>query len=191
MKGQQEIIGYILITAILIIVVSSAYIWGIEIVEKNRDITTLKNIEALMKELNSKIKTIANGGGRESIKFEAATFNFENRTITVFVETKATIYEPGIKIYFTKNQECEQTNSCILGKDEPEVFYVYTRMIGEKYYTTYYLSYRPLISPQDGNYYLIVLEGEKQVGKGKVIIENKGRVVDGNIIKTLIEIKLV
>ncbi|MEM7816410.1 MAG: hypothetical protein QXZ20_00690 [Candidatus Aenigmatarchaeota archaeon] len=191
MKAQQEIITYILITAILIIVVSSAYIWGIGIIEKNRDVANLQRIEALMKDLNNKIKNVANVGGRESVKIDIPTFNFDNGAITVFVETRATIYEPGRRIYFTKNSECHITNSCILGKDEPEIFYVESRKMEEKYYITYYLSYRNLISLQDGNIYLIVLVGEKQMGKEEVIIENKGKVVEGNIIKTLIEIKLV
>ncbi|MBU5678786.1 MAG: hypothetical protein QXJ96_01325 [Candidatus Aenigmatarchaeota archaeon] len=191
MKAQQEIITYILITAILIIVVSSAYIWGIGIIEKNRDVANLQNIEAFMKELNNKIKSVANTGGRESVKIDIPTFSFENGAITVFLETRATIYDPGKQIYFTKNPDCHITNSCILGRDEPEIFYVYSRKIEEKYYTTYYLSYRSLISLQDGNVYLIVLEGEKQMGKGEIIIENKGKVLEGNLIKTLIEIKLV
>lgn len=191
MKAQQEVITYILITAILIIVVSSAYIWGSLIIEKNRDISQLQKIESLMKNLNNKIKSIANTGGRDSIIIDIATFGFENGIITIFTETKATIYEPGKTIYFIRNQDCHITNSCLLGRDEPEVFYVYSRQIDEKYYTTYYLSYRPLISLQNGNVHLISLVGENIIGKGEIIIENKGRIVEGNLIKTIIEIKLV
>ncbi|MEM5826001.1 MAG: hypothetical protein QXM64_01275 [Candidatus Aenigmatarchaeota archaeon] len=191
MKAQQEIITYILITAILIIVISYAYIWGVGIIEKNRDVSNLQRIEDIMKELNNKIKSVANVGGRESVKIDIPTFSFENGAIKIFVETKATIYEPGRQIYFTKNPDCHITNSCILGKDEPEIFYVESIKIEEKYHITYYLSYRNLISLQDGNVYLIVLVGERQMGKGEVIIENKGKVVEGNMIKTFIEIKLV
>lgn len=191
MKAQQEIIAYILITAILIVVISSAYIWGFGIIEKNRGIEELRRTEAFMRELNNKIKSVASYGGRESIRNEISSFTFENGAISVFIETAATIYEPGRIIYFIKNYECQATNSCIFGRDEPELFYVYSRQIEEKYYTTYYLSYRPLISLQDGNIYLIVLEGAKQVGKGDIIIENKGKRVDGNLIMTIVEIRVV
>lgn len=191
MKAQQEVITYILITAILIIVVSSAYIWGFGIVEKNKDISNLQRTEALMRELNNKIKSVANAGGRESVRIDISTFNFEDGAITFFVETRATIYQSGKMIYFTRNIECTETNSCLLGRDEPEIFYVYSRQIEEKYYTTYYLNYRPLISTQDGNIHLIVLIGDKQVGKGEIILENRGRVIEGNVIKTLVEIKLL
>ena len=190
MKAQQEVITYILITAVMIIVISSAYIWGSSIVERNRDVTLLNRAEKLMKDLNNKIKNVANSGGRDSIYIDFGVFSFENGIITFFLETRATIYEPGKRIYFIKNQDCHYTGSCILGRDEPEIFYVYSRMIDKNYYTTYFLTYRELVSPQDGSRYLIVLNGEKLMGTGSVIIENMGRVFEDGVAKTIINIRL-
>ena len=189
MKSQQEAISYILMVAILVIVVATAYIWASPMIQKNRDIAILNNAHEFMKNLNEKIKSIANSGGRESISIDFGVLTFENGIITFSIETLSTIYEPGKRIYFVKNPTCQIYDNCVLGEDEPELFYVESRKIEEKYYTTYYLTYRKLNSPNQS--YKISLEGQKQVGKGKILIEYKGNRREDNIIISVIEINIV
>jgi len=189
MKSQQEAISYILITAIIVVVVATAYIWASPMIQKNSDRAILNNAYEFMKNLNEKIKSVANNGGRESVSIDFGNLVFENGAIVFSIETLSTIYEPGRRIYFIKNPNCHLYDNCILGEDEPELFYVESRKIGEKYYTTYYLTYRKLNSPNQS--YKISLEGQKQVGKGKIIIEYKGNRKEENMIISIIEIKIV
>lgn len=189
MKSQQETIGYILMVAILVIVVATAYIWASPMIQKNRDIVIINNAHEFMKSLNEKIKSVANNGGRESISIDFGVLAFENGMITFSIETLSTIYEPGKRIYFVKNPECQIYDNCILGEDEPELFYVESRRIGEKYYTIYYLTYRKLNSLDQS--YKISLEGQKQIGKGKIILEYKGNRKEDNTVVSIIEINIV
>mgnify|MGYP000712078038 CR=1 FL=1 len=189
MKSQQETISYIIMVAILIVIVTTAYIWASPMIQKNRDITILNNAYEFMKSLNEKIKSVANNGGRESVYIDFGNLFFENGAIIFSLETLSTIYEPGKRIYFVKNPECQIYDNCILGEDEPELFYVESRKIEEKYYTTYYLTYRKLNSVAKS--YKISLEGEKQIGKGKILIEHKGNRKEGNTVISIIEIKIV
>jgi hypothetical protein len=158
MKGQQEVLTPLLFTGILIAVVGSVYFWGVPLIQKNQDITTLHKAEDFMKNLNEKIISVANTQGSDKIAIEAGTLHFFNvegpdamlRTgtgyITLDLNTKGTIYSVGMPIPFVRNQTChtEPTYSCIMGRHEPQIMYASSQDLEGAYATTYYLSYRKL-----------------------------------------------
>lgn len=203
MKGQHEALSAILITGILIGVVGSVYFWGMPLIEKNKDISILKNAEEFMKNLNEKIKYVANHGGRDQIEITVpGVLAFDGQDLLFEVETTGTIYAVGSWIPITKN-------ACTLaegkwGIQESEVLCILAECMGdindcEEYKTAYKLSYIPLnvYDPLDEliilNSYQIELNGQPEKGSldHSVVIENLGPVSNGNLIKTRISINIV
>jgi len=188
MKAQQEILTPVLMMGILIAVIGSIYLWGIPLIQKNKDITTLEKTEDFMKNLNNKIKNVANTGGRDQIMIDVSgtlTFDPTANSISVETKTKGTIYSVGGRVPFVRNM----SETGIWGKDEPEVLYAESRKIGENYLTVYNLTYRQLNAL--GASYKIILDGVTQSSgqNHNIIIENRGSSVDG-LTKTMVGIRI-
>lgn len=203
MKGQQEIITPLLITAILIAVVGSVYMWGVPLIQKNQDMAKLQKAENFMRNLNEKIKNVANTGGRDKITVETGTITFDPASlqwgttgfISLRVDTVGTLYSTG-RVPFVRNETCHGTPSspgrCVIGKDEPELFYVDNSDVEGAYSANYVLTYRPVFSTDYSKKYTINLTGSKKsAGQSHdVIIEYIGTKT-GNETMTTIEIKIV
>jgi len=193
MKAQQQVLTPILITLILISIVGSVYLWGIPLIQKNRGIANLQRSEEWIKDLNNKIKFVANTEGREQISINipgTVIFNETEGSISLKMKTHGTIYSVGGRIYFVRNESEEGT----LGKDEPELLYAETREIDGKYLTTYTLKYRKLNSPEAGYpSYKINLTGSTGLARQEhdIVIEYGGVISNENLMTTIVKIKIV
>ncbi len=177
MKGQQEAVSVILITGILIGVVGSIYFWGLPLIQKNKDISMLKDSERFMISLNDKIKSVANSGGREQIRIDLPgilVFDPQDKTLRFRVDTKGTIYDTGAPIPLSRN-DCSKTLG-EWGVDEPGTLCVESKGEAEDFFNTYSLKYIELRHPTRQDSYSIVLSGEEASGgeNHDVIIENTG-----------------
>ncbi|MCD6381769.1 MAG: hypothetical protein J7L43_02210 [Candidatus Aenigmarchaeota archaeon] len=193
MKGQQQILTPILVVLIMISIITSVYLWGLPIIQKNRDIAVLRKAEDFMKTLDDKIKYVANTQSKDSIDIPdgQVTFDPDNQTITLELYTKGTIYATGAPIYFVRNA----SDPGVWGVDEPELFWVECRDLGGQYYTLYTLKYRTLIAPGTSNQYKIDLVSDvvnKQIaGKGhRIYIEYRGTKEESGKIITYVGITL-
>ena len=144
MKGQQDVISTIIISGILIGVVGSVYLWGVPLIQKNQDISTLRSSEDFILELNEKIKFIANNGGKDRMQITIpGVLEITNGIIELRVDTQGTIYAAEAEIPLGSN-ECSRTSG-VWGQHDSSVFCVKSRKLGESdYKTTYSLRYIPL-----------------------------------------------
>lgn len=192
MNGQQDVLSAILISGILIAVVGSVYMWGVPLIEKNRDIATLQNAEDFMKTLNEKIKFVSNNGGKDQIDVTIPSrieFSSSNGKIFMILDTQGTIYASEIESPLGKN-DCTATQG-LWGQDESSVFCVKSNKIDEnKFRTTYSLGYLQL--DVDGESFKIELVGQNQIGgqDHMIIVENIGTQKDGTLTKTLISVSI-
>lgn len=191
MKGQSEALTPILLTGIMIAVVSAAYLWGMPLIQKNKDTVYLKRSETFMNELSNKIKFVANNGGKSTIYFNIpGTFRFfpDQDYIEINLTTDGTIYSVGGTVYFVGNSD----NSNIWGVDEPYTLHERTNMIGKKYMTSYVFQTIPLC--EGSRCYKIDLVGNTlSVGPNhQITIENVNTKTEVNngVTITLSEIKL-
>ncbi len=178
MKGQQEAISVVLITGILIGVVGSVYFWGLPLIQKNKDITVLKDSEHFMNDLNEKIKAVANNGGRDQLRIDVPgilLYDKQVNEISLKVDTQGTIYDPGAWVPLGRNPDCTGKDGT-WGTDEPNTLCV--KSVGEKdkYFTTYTLKYIKLKHPTTTDVYQVQMEGEQASGgeNHDIIIENTG-----------------
>lgn len=93
MKGIQEIVSAVLISGILIGIVGSVYLWGLPLIQKNRDIATMKGAEEFMKNLDEKIKFVANNGGKNQMNVNVpGIVQFNGSSIKLKIDTDGVIY---------------------------------------------------------------------------------------------------
>ncbi len=200
MKGQQEAIAVILISGILIGVVGSVYFWGVPLIQKNKDIAILENSEKFVRNLNDKIKFVANNGGRDQLRLDlpgVVKFDPQQDYIQFIVDTKGTIYAVDAPIPLGKNAGCLLTGG-VFGINDPETICVESSKISQDAYkTSYTLRYVNLKNTDLNRYFLINLTGAMNVGgeSSTIVFENKGNTQTydsgGTLISTLIEISII
>ena len=146
-KGMSPLISSILIVGILAVITLIAYEWGMPMIQKNIDITTLNKAENFLRQLDKKIDDVAKLGGNEELIFNLPgeiTINPENNIIEFYLKTSGSIYMQGGFVCFSRN--CNLTNG-IWGKDSYSVIGVQVDQFGEyATITTYKIIYRNLTS---------------------------------------------
>lgn len=196
MKGQQQALSAILISGILIGVVGSVYFWGVPLIEKNKDVALLESGERFIKQLNEKIKFVANNGGRDQMVVAfPGIVSFDGEQIEFVLQTDGTIYASNSLIALGHNSGCT-AESGEWGIDDPEIICVVSSAItNSTFRNTYNLRYIKLnqglrtfeidlTGPvrSAGQDHLIVMES-----KGVREIEDAGRAT----ISTVVEINII
>jgi len=69
-KAQANVVGFTLVTLIIIIVVAISFTWGRGIIENSSNLNDIKRVENRMIELNSAIKEVANERSQRSVSFD-------------------------------------------------------------------------------------------------------------------------
>jgi len=202
-KGQQEVVSIILISGILIGVVGSVYFWGVPLIQKNKDIATLENSEAFMRNLNNKIKFVATNGGRDQLPITIpgiVRFIPDDAgipAIKLIVDTEGTIYSTGAEIPLGKNTECGLDDGTF-AVDDPETLCVESGVVSQKdFRTSYTLKYLNLSRTDILQNFQIKLTGTETSGgeRNVVVFENKGQQRQNTggrtLISTLVEISII
>src|SRR3972149_2155869 len=68
MRAQTQILGAVLITAILLLVSGSAFIWGKPLIDKSTDKSKIDGLVLKMAEIDSAIKQAASTGSSKNLK---------------------------------------------------------------------------------------------------------------------------
>lgn len=191
-KGQQEVLTSILITAILVGIVSAVLFWGLPLIQKSRDASTLENAEEFIKKLSGKIKFVANNGGKDQLIITVpGTVRFAEGNIQLSVSTQGTVYSTDAEIPLGRN-ECSRLEG-MWAIHDPEVLCLTSKQIDtSKYLTTYRLGHILLRTEGIASYKLVMVGQEAVSGEGHTIIfENSGTREDGNSISTLVTISIL
>ncbi|HLD39495.1 MAG TPA: hypothetical protein VJB05_04255 [archaeon] len=181
MKGQQEALSAVLISGILIGVVGSVYFWGIPLIQKNKDVSLLENSESFMQQLDSKIKAVANNGGRDQIIINVpGLLRFDGEIIEFSIETDGTIYATDAEIPLGRSSSLQQESGTYYGTwgvDDPVLFIVKSNKLSQnKYKTDYSLTYVELRNAKTLTDFKITLTGQGATGglDKTVVIESEG-----------------
>lgn len=196
-KGQGEVISNMLITGVLIGIVGAVLFWGLPLIQKSRDASTLSTAEDLMKTLSNKIKFVVNNGGKDRVVLNVpSAFKFlpndpAGPSVQLILDTRGTIYAADADIPLGKN-ECSRQEG-IWGVNEPEVLCLTSRKLDtNRYITTYRLSHILLKTEGVVGYKINMTGSEAFSGEGHTIVfENSGTRQDGNFIYTLVSVNVL
>ncbi len=171
LKGQQQALSVILITGILIGVVGSVYLWGLPLIQKNRDISVQQTSESFMKNMAERFKFVANHGGRERLTMNmpgTVVFDPSAKTVELTIETQGTTYETDTWIQLGKNP-CTLENGR-WGYDDPETLCVKSTKVGDLYITVYRLNFVQLNTETLTSYKIDLSGFSATGGEGHAII---------------------
>jgi len=188
-KGAIQPLSAVMITLIMIGIIGSVYFWGVPLINKRQDITTLRNAERFMRGLDTSIKNVANQGGRDSISMNVpGIIEFDGSEIRLRLATSGTIYATGGMLPL--NQYGCSDSERALGTDSSEIFCVQSNDLGGVFDTTYFLKYVPLKDAV--SIYIIDFEGSSQIGaeNDNIIVENDGTVQNGKNFVTKIKVTI-
>ena len=192
-KAQTEVLTTLLIFVVTLSVVTSVYMFGIPLIEKNKDMATLERAEDFIKSLNIKIKGVANGGS-DQIEFNLPglfVFNETNENIQVVLKTTGTKYAEGGWISLSMGNKTTGR----WGIDEPEIIEVRSiKLANKKYISTFRLKYRQLDAQQKS--YKISLAsapgGSLVTGEGhNIILTYAGTSENEGLINTIVKINII
>jgi hypothetical protein len=175
-RGQSQIIGVVLLTLVMITMVGITYMWGMPMIEKQKDTVRVSNVERFMKELDDKIQTVAKNGGNqrlESPNVPGELKMFDSGTddrIELKVATSGLDIATDTNIYLRGSEEGEVP----IG-NTPGVIKVFASEMNDAYDINMTLYYRNLTGSE--SVYLIDLVGlgrDSIGGEGHNIVISEG-----------------
>ena|SRR3989344_247724 len=197
MKGVEQVISSVLLTAVLIAVVTSVTAVALPLLDKIRDASTIENSRAFMLNLESAIKDVANHGGRVRMPITIdADMLFDQAAQSVDLEflSSGTIFDSETPIPLGRN-DCGATKG-VWQDNSPMTLCVLSTCVDtgtecRKYSIAYTLEPLELKIGGTLESRKIVLQStSSQVGsKGStIILEKTGDDTLGNEKKTLVSI---
>jgi len=123
-KGQSDVVGFVIITLIILIVVSGTFFWARGMIETNNDFNDVTRMENRMREINKAIEEVANEQGQRSINLdlnEGWLFIEDNSTLTYSADLELPYAKHGSDSVLIGNGSsegpCLSTSYGILGTD--------------------------------------------------------------------------
>lgn len=174
LKGQTTIIGFILVTAIAVVIVSATLFWARPLIEKTQDQQEVLRLEQKMLELHNAIKKVASEQGSISMPFDIrkGVLALNNVNNTINYQGQFNIGNPtSKKLVFGNNTVLNGTYVLTadeivpLGTEEPAYMY-------EQGAVEFNLHYRIVQDTDTNNCYRIKLIPGQQAaaGVGKQVV---------------------
>ncbi|MDY6770905.1 MAG: hypothetical protein SV186_03025 [Candidatus Nanohaloarchaea archaeon] len=191
-KGQSQVVTAVLLGGILIVGISSAYTWGVPLLQKNKDVNKLQNTVSTFKKLEQEIESVAQRGGTGQIRFKVGSgflrVSAENNTIIYTVTTNAAYVATGEWVPLNENDLAgiavagRGEGYGIRNQDKPGVLIANADYQGDNYQTTFKLVFRELQSLSSNKGYIIDLVGsgnlEASGGTHQIIVQQGDEVIE-------------
>jgi Uri superfamily endonuclease len=197
LKAQADIVSAVIIVLIALSLTSTALLWGLPLIQKRQDSAMVTRVSNLLsRELPSKIAYVANVGGSDSLTVDANgvwSLNESKNMLTFTFFSKVSDKAVGLWI---GGDACgddgfNETQSGVLGVDEPCVVCVRADQLSSGYNIVYQIGCRELKT--ETKTYKIELKPLTGVSTStsKTIRISRGEVrTEGNLIKTEVYILL-
>jgi len=155
-KAQTDIVSAVLIVAIALALVSSAYMWGIPLIEKRQDTALAERVDSSFNQENinslpNTIEAIANSGGEKEFYIGANglwMLNEAGNYIQFTFITKASKFatDTSYPISLTPGVDCTSASAPngTLGLDKASIICVNATRMGDKIQVTYRVWFRKL-----------------------------------------------
>ncbi|MCK4634561.1 MAG: hypothetical protein KAT37_01685 [Candidatus Aenigmarchaeota archaeon] len=176
-KGQSQIIGVVLLTLVMITMIGITYMWGMPLIEKQKDVVRVSNVERFMKELDNKIQNVAKNGGTQridnpNIPGELKIIDYgTNDRIELIVQTTGTDMATEMDIYLKGDDNDEVS----IG-NEPSVLKVISNELGDNAYSVNMTLYYRNLTGSKNVYIIDLLSLGRDVisGDGHRIVISEG-----------------
>ncbi|MCJ7450127.1 MAG: hypothetical protein MUP58_00080 [Candidatus Nanohaloarchaeota archaeon QJJ-9] len=164
-KAQSQVISAVIIGGILVGGISAAYVWGVPLLQKNRDVANIKETISTFNDLNDAIKAAKTRGSSGEIPISVGSGELridpDNGSITYTVSTNAAYVdlEGWTPINENDMRGVTEPGHGFQGDDEPGVLVgKAVELQKDRYQNTYKLAYRQMKESDSDRYHLIDLE---------------------------------
>lgn len=209
--GQSQVVTAVLLGGILVVGISSAYTWGIPLLEKNQDASTLEDTLSSFETLGSEIESISRRGGGSQVTFNVGDgvlqINPENNSIEYAITTRAAYVSTSGWVSLNDNNmrglfEGDYPDQYgVQGQDTPGVIIARARDTTEGYRTTYKLKFREMRDVDSGVSYQIDLQDDGNLeangGTHEIVfsfdeeVSESGASTEGDeLVRRLVDIRL-
>ena len=178
MRGQSQVVGFTLITLIMLALTAMVFIWANPLIQNSKDVNDLARIENRLILLDNAIREVAIQKSQRTIDFEikSGSLMMQNSTTLVYFTNIDLPFASGKKIVVRgsiPNDENTSEGHCLdeningtIGTDSSSCLLLQGSAIYELYY--------PVLNDSDGNCFAIRVAGDdKGAGKGKHKIKLK------------------
>lgn len=175
--GQSQIVGVVLLTLVMIVMIGITYMWGMPLVEKQKDTVKVSNMEKFIKELDDKIKDVAKNGGTQKIEISSVPGEMKmmdqgiSDRIELVTTTTGTDIAVGTEIYIRGDNRGEVP----IGNDPGVIKILLSDLGSDSYKTEMTLYYRNLTG--SSSVYIMDIRGmgkDTISGEGHSIIISEG-----------------
>lgn len=175
--GQSQIVGVVLLTLVMIVMIGITYMWGMPLVEKQKDTVKVSNMEKFIKELDDKIKDVAKNGGTQKIEISSIPGEMKmmdqgiSDRIELVTTTTGTDIAVGTEIYIRGDNRGEVP----IGNDPGVIKILLSDLGSDSYKTEMTLYYRNLTG--SSSVYIMDIRGmgkDTISGEGHSIIISEG-----------------
>jgi len=197
-KAQSQVVTAVILSGIVIGGVSSAYAWGVPLLQKAQDVDAMKSSVDSMSTMADEIESIARRGGSSQV-----SFNIQKGSLEIDAEENEIIFQALTKKSYVSNNDWVVLNENdmqgieeggledsygIRGRDKPGVLIARAVPQGDEFLTTLKIDFRELRDTQTGTHTLIQLEDngnlEASEGQHNVVIQRGDEVVEQGGSKT-------
>lgn len=194
-KAQADIISAVIIVLIAVGLTATALMWGLPLIQKRQDSIVVERVSKVFRELPSKITSVANVGGVDTITMDTNgvwVLDESKNMLSFTFFSKVSDKAVGIWI---GGGECQPDGfngkSGELGLDEPCVVCVRSDEFGSGYNITYQIGCRQLNSPDNSYLIKLVPTSGVKISTSKAIRISRGSVItQDKLITTEINILL-
>lgn len=181
MKGQTNIISVMLITGILIAAISSAYFWGLPLLEKSRDSAKVERIVEKLKEIADIVEIVARDKVSRNVDINFDGYlKITNKTIELTTFSNAAYVS--MKNWVVLNEDDYQGIPDVLpegygliGRDRPGVLIAKAGMANNKIRNDFKIVFREIedLNTKKGTQIVLNIKGRYSApsGKYKLIFE--------------------
>ena len=147
LKGQSEIIAVVLIMLIAIGLLSVAFTFGLPLVQKNQDRSLDQRVQSFfdpgnVNSLPSKIKSVANNGGKESISLDVeGLIELDEAENSIAFSFQSSVASHAVEQTVALSGDTCPPAEGIIGLQEPSVLCVSTYLTSGGFYNVTYKLY--------------------------------------------------
>ncbi|MHA1743418.1 MAG: hypothetical protein ACTSV6_04105 [Candidatus Heimdallarchaeota archaeon] len=185
-KAQTDVISAVIIVIIAIGLVSSAYLWGLPLIQKRQDSALAERVfnsfsQTNENSLSSKIEFIANNGGEDTFFLDVNglwVLDQAENSISFTFFSRASNIGSSAWVPLTTGATCPPTSGTV-GIDKPSVVCARADALGNGYNITYKIWFRALNESTSRGYKIVLLPysaSVPQTSTGKSV-----RIFRGNV----------
>lgn len=154
--AQAQIVSVVLITGITVLVISSAYLWGLPLIEKSQTSSEINKAKTLMLSIDNGINDVIQHGGKKSIflnlegelaiseQLNSIIYSVETKDVNIATISWVSLNDENVFGVEGIGGDAQRGSPGIIGSNRDGVLIAKAIKLGDSYKNEFRLAYREL-----------------------------------------------